>query len=606
RFICIKVDREERPDIDHVYMSAVQLMTGQGGWPLNCFTLPDKRPLYGGTYFPRHVWNDLLVKLSDFHINDPDKANQYADELTIGMRKADYLPVASTPESFSHEILSECIHIWKSRFDNLEGGPNRTPKFPLPNNYQFLLEYSACTGDKAVHDHVLLTLEKISNGGIYDQLGGGFARYSVDSIWKVPHFEKMLYDNAQLVSLYALAHRYRPDFRYHEVVKETIDFIERELMDASGACYSALDADSEGEEGKYYTWTDTELHEAGLPEFEKIDVDKLFRRYYCIGPKSHWEHGRHILVRDTDDYSIASEFSIDVDSLRSVLRACKQHLLNSRQQRIRPGLDNKVLLSWNAQMIKAWCDAFDTFGELRYLQSAIRCMKWLLEHLTLPEGRVFHSTVIGKKAQGPGFAEDYAFLIQGLISLYRSTFNEQWLHEAIRFTEYAESHHSDHDSGLFWFTSDLDDCLVTRSAERHDNVLPASNSVMAENLFQLSFLADRLYWKERSLRMLAQVVGELPRYGAGFSNWARLLLRLTRPFHEVVICGQSADQLRSQLDRHFLPLVILAGDPDGKSKLPICKERFINDKNLIYVCINNSCQLPVESADAAVAILDKS
>lgn len=603
RFVCIKVDREERPDVDHVYMAAVQLMTGQGGWPLNCFTLPDGRPLYGGTYFPRHVWNDLLVKLHDFHVQDPIKAKQYADELTAGLRKSDYLPVVKTPSAFSSDTLKESVDNWKKRFDNVEGGPDRAPKFPLPNNYQFLLEYALVTGERQTMDHVQLTLDKMSYGGIYDQIGGGFARYSVDSQWKVPHFEKMLYDNAQLVSLYAHAYRHFKSDRYREVVLETIGFVERELLDPSGACYSALDADSEGVEGKFYTWTAEELAMAGLPEADGTDILRIFNRYYCIGSKSHWEHGRHILLRDTDDDAIAVESGVSVDLLRKSMDDCKKHLLSIRSGRIRPGLDNKILLSWNALMVKAWCDAFDTFGIKRHLQQAVRCMDWILQNLTHPDGSVSHATVVGKPADGPGFLEDHALLCQALLSLYRSTFDEHWLQLAKKSIAYIDSHFSDHDTGLFWFTSDRDTQLISRTSERHDNVLPASNSVMAENLFLLSHLTGNPAWRSRAETMLAQVIGELPRYGAGFSNWARLLLRLTHPFKEVVICGTDALRFKEQLDRHFHPCSLLAGDLNGRADNPLCKDRFVPGTTRIHICSDNSCLKPVDTVEEALSQL---
>jgi uncharacterized protein YyaL (SSP411 family) len=291
-FVNIKVDREERPDIDQVYMTAVQLMTGRGGWPLNCIALPDGRPLYGGTYFPKAQWLKIIQDVAKLWDTDPEKALEYATELTRSVQQSDLIPALKKEATFNKGMLREIVEEWRPHMDNEEGGPNRSPKFPMPANYQFLLRQAHLSNDKKLMNHVHLTLRKMAWGGIYDQIGGGFARYSVDEIWKVPHFEKMLYDNAQLVSLYAEAFQASGNVLYKEVVEQTLAFIAREMTSAEGAFYSALDADSEGEEGKFYVWTEAELTELLGEEFAWV------KDYYNINAQGYWEHENFILLRN--------------------------------------------------------------------------------------------------------------------------------------------------------------------------------------------------------------------------------------------------------------------------------------------------------------------
>jgi len=324
-FVCIKVDREERPDIDQVYMMAVQLMTGQGGWPLNCFALPDGRPIYGGTYFPKKNWINILLNLVDLQKEQPDKMEDYANQLTQGLKLAELIKVNTNETDFKKELIINCYNNWKERFDNVDGGPNKAPKFPLPNNYQFFLRLSTDPsptlpeGERVdLLEHINLTLTKMAYGGIYDQIGGGFARYSVDHYWKVPHFEKMLYDNAQLVSLYCEAYAVTKNSLYKNVVYETLEFIERELTAPNGGFYSALDADSEGIEGKYYVWTKEELQNILKDDFN------LFADYYNINKLGLWEHDNYILLRNVDDHIIAEEHNISIEELQNKITSFKK------------------------------------------------------------------------------------------------------------------------------------------------------------------------------------------------------------------------------------------------------------------------------------------
>ncbi len=592
-FVCIKVDREERPDIDQVYMTAVQLMTGHGGWPLNCFALPDGRPLYGGTYFQKQRWMEILINLADLWKSEPEKCLQYAHELTEGVKHSEQLVLEDSDEPFQKETLGSSLEHWAMRFDNSEGGPNRAPKFPLPNNYQFLLRYAHLAKDESTLKHVLLTLDKMAYGGIYDQLGGGFARYSTDMLWKVPHFEKMLYDNGQLVSLYSEAFRRTKKTLYKDVVYETLAFIARELTAPGGAFYSALDADSEGEEGKYYVWTEEELKKLLGEDYA------WFAEYYNVNSIGHWEDGNYILLRrQGTTVPVAIKHGMSVDVFREKLGKVKAMLLSIRERRVRPGLDDKTLTSWNALMLKGYIDAYDTFGEPEFLHAALKNARFLRETQLRPDGGLWHSWKGGKSTIN-GFLEDYAFTIEAFLALYQSTFDEVWLETAKKLAEYVFLHFDDPSSGMFFFTSDEDPALIARKTELSDNVIPASNSAMAKNLFYLGHFFGNTAWAERSAKMLRQVKQQLIGYGAGYSNWMQLQLHYVFPFRETVIVGNAVDKTRAAFRNHYLPNQIFAGSA-GPSQLPLLQNRFVEGKTLVYVCENNTCGLPAETVEAAL------
>ena len=372
-FVCIKVDREERPDVDNIYMTAVQLMTGSGGWPLNCFTLPDGKPVFGGTYFQKNKWVEILESLSAGYKKDKAQYEEYADKLTEGVSQAEIITVAKDEIPFNREVLDSMIMNWKPHFDIVRGGNRRAPKFPLPNNYEFMTDYGMHYGDQEVLNHVDLTLTKMAWGGIYDQVGGGFARYSTDMDWKVPHFEKMLYDNGQLVSLYSKGYQRTKNPLYKEIVYQTIDWLEREMMTDKHSFYSALDADSEGEEGKFYVWSKDELKEVLGSDYDWV------KDYYNVGPKGMWE-GHFILLRDQADSAFAASQGWDRDQLRKKVDKVNEKLLEARSSRIRPGLDDKSLTSWNAIMMIGLLDAYAAFNDDRFLELAKKNANWIMEY----------------------------------------------------------------------------------------------------------------------------------------------------------------------------------------------------------------------------------
>ena len=590
-FICIKVDREERPDVDQIYMSAVQLMTGRGGWPINCITLPDGRPIYGGTYFPKQQWMNILLNIADVFANDKEKAIDYATRLTEGVRHAELVKVKEMQNDFSADTLHTCYINWKSRFDNIEGGPSGAPKFPLPNNYQFLLRYAFSFPDKKeeVLKHVDLTLTKMAFGGIYDQIGGGFSRYSVDHYWKVPHFEKMLYDNAQLVTLYSEAFQATKNPLYKQIVYETLAFIERELTSPRGGFYSALDADSEGVEGKYYVWQKEEL--------QQILNDKynLFADYFNVNDIGFWEHNNYILLRNESDETLAKKHNTSVEELQKTISEIKNELLELREKRIHPGLDNKILTSWNALMLKAYMDAYSVFEEQSFLDVAIKNVEFISTNTFINKNQLTH--LAGKNING--FLEDYSFLIEALIAFYETTFDESYLDKANDLMTYCINHFRDKDSGMFYFTSDEDKALLSRKMELSDNVIPASNSSIAKSLFRLGHHFENEEYILMSRKMLNNVLAEFENYGAGYSNWAMLHLYFTQPFYEVAIVGNSVDEKRKSFNKHYLPNVIFAGCK-SESSLPLLKNRSKEGETLIYVCVNKTCNNPVSEPEEAL------
>lgn len=595
RYVCIKVDREERPDVDQIYMNAVQLMTGRGGWPLNCIVLPDGRPIWGGTYFRRDKWIEQINQIADFYESQPTKALEYAEKLTQGIKQSELVVLNTEEALFDKSKLAAVYASWEARFDNVEGGPDRSPKFPIPNNYQFLLRYAHLSNNKAALDHVKLTLDKIAYGGIYDHLGGGITRYSTDKLWKVPHFEKMLYDNGQVISLYSEAYQKFKDPDYKKLIYGTLEFVERELMSKEGAFYSALDADSDGEEGKFYIWNKEELESLLGAEYE------LFADYYNVNRKGYWEHDNYILLRDEDDETIAKKHAISVDVLKAKMTVSEAILMKERNTRIRPGLDDKTLTSWNGLMLKGYVDAYLTFGEQHFLDVALNNANFILDKQLRKDGGLNHSYKEGRSTIN-GYLEDYAFVIDAFLKLYEATFDEKWLKEADALMAYSIEHFYDYESGMFFFTSDEDPALIARKMEVNDNVIPASNSAMANNLFVLSHHYDSVEYLEKSTQMLTNIIDQVDSYPAGYSNWLNLLINQVYPFYEVAVVGKGATDKSVDLHSVYIPNKMLCGTTKA-SKLPLLENRYSKGQTRIFVCENKVCKMPTEDSEKALELM---
>jgi uncharacterized protein YyaL (SSP411 family) len=594
-YVCIKVDREERPDIDHIYMQAVQLLTGNGGWPLHCIALPDGRPIWGGTYFQKTSWIKALDAVAKFYAENPEETLNYAAKLREVLGQNLQFPETSDATSEIPVRIPEILTKWRNSFDTINGGTKGAPKFMLPNNWMFLLQAGFQFQDEKLLKQVSLTLRKMAFGGIYDQIGGGFARYSTDENWKVPHFEKMLYDNAQLLQLYSQAFRLDPHPLYRQIVFETVEFLKRELLSPENGFYSALDADSEGEEGKFYTWNKSELKQILGSDFE------LFSDYFNLNSLGYWEHNQFILIRNEDDQSFAEKHGLPVSDLDFKVRNWKQILLKERTKRIRPNLDHKILTSWNALTISGLISCYKTFGQQDYLELAQLNARFLAQNLIGPDGRLVHSYQNGQ-AKINGFLEDYAFAIEAFLAIFEITGQTEWLRSAQKLTEIAFQEFFDIQKSVFYFTSGRQHDLITRTIEIHDNVIPSSNSVMAHNLYRLSFLLGRPDYLDIARKMLNAVLGQLTDYPQSFSNWLQLLLKLTGNPIEVAVIGENATDLIRQLQKHYLPNVIFCSGTT-ESDLPLLRNRYVAGKTLFYICQNNSCQLPVETVEEALSTI---
>jgi hypothetical protein len=592
-FICVKVDREERPDVDAIYMNAVQLIHGHGGWPLNCFTLPDGKPFYGGTYFQPEQWKGLLENIAKLFALQRNDIEKQAQQVTDGLKDDLMLKPQNKEESINSNTILQAYQKLEKQLDTINGGFKGAPKFPLPNSLSFLLRYYHHSENADLESYLKQSFDKMAAGGIYDHIGGGFSRYSVDEKWHVPHFEKMLYDNAQLISLYGEAFILFKDDNYLCIAEETAQFVLRELTSPEGLFYSALDADSEGEEGKFYVWTKN--------DFSEIlgDNAKLIGDYFGIDKEAWWEGEKNVLVKTASGEGFANDNHLGLVEFEDKLKKSKTILLNERDKRTRPGLDDKSLTSWNAMMIKAYIDLYNASGKNTYLDTAITATEFILANLSNKKGGLYHSYKKGN-AKIDAFLEDYAFLIEALIELYQATFNEKWLTKAEELLTYTFSNFFDEADGFFWFTNKRSHDLVARKKEIHDSVMPSSNSSLANSLFKLGLFLDKQNYIDISKNMLLALSDQFTKHPSSFTNWLNLALLSTDPFVEVAFTGPNIELLRKEFVQHYIPSKIIAGS-NTKSELPLLQHRYIKGKDMIYVCSDKTCKHPVESVGEAIA-----
>lgn len=594
-FVNIKVDREERPDLDNLYMSAVQTMTGSGGWPLNVFLTPDGKPFYGGTYFPVNPaynlpsWQQVVREVAHAFESRREEIELQAKNLTEDIKQSDSFRIKSSDVDrvLSAKQFSEIFDKVLQLADRQEGGFGKAPKFPQTFTIQFLLRHYSYSGDKNALQQATLSLDKMIYGGIYDQIGGGIARYSTDREWLVPHFEKMLYDNALLIIALSEAYQITKKPLYEDAVQQTMDFVERELTHADGGFYASLNADSEGEEGKYYVWDKEEV------ESVLQDDAALFCKFYDITKEGNWER-KNILrvVQPLEDF--AEQYGLEIDNLKETLKDCGARLLKYREKRVHPSLDDKILLSWNALMNKACCIAFAAFGEERYRQLAQKNMVFLLERFENKAlGDWFHSYK-GGETRHPAFLDDFAFLIQALIHLQEITGDQHYLLEAKRITELVLNHFGDKESRLFFYNHQHQTDVLLRTREIYDGPTPSGNSIMAWNLHYLSVVFDKADWKEIAEGMAIPLTGLIVKYPTSFGSWISVYYDIFSTFYEIAVVGERYRDMISDILSYFLPNRIVQSAADDQSGFPLLTNRYVKNKTYIYLCRHYSCLQPVE------------
>ncbi len=595
-FISIKVDREQRPDIDEIYMSFTTAMTGSGGWPMSVFLTPDLKPFYAGTYFPpddrygRPGFGKILTQLGEAYGTRKAELLETANDIfgkLVEQIKAD---VKQT--GLERSALKSAAEQLYANFDAVNGGFGSQPKFPHPTELSLFLRHYRRSGEKRYLEAAELMLKNMARGGIYDQIGGGFHRYSTDSRWLVPHFEKMLYDNALLVPVYAEAYQITKNEFYLKVIRETLDFILREMTDTTGIFYSALDADSEGEEGKFYVWSYDEIKNV------LGDQAKTFLAYYNVTPEGNFE-GKNILHVSSGSDRVKKESNLK--NFDKFLEESKKKMLLARSQRIRPLTDDKILTSWNGLAISAFSRGFQVTGEKRFLVAAVNCAVFTRQVLNR-DGKLTHSYREWKHSTGE-FLEDYSFLIRGLIDLYESdviTNNEEWLHFAQDLTDNAIKLFASED-GKFYLRPPGETDLIFRPKEERDSAIPAAGSLMIGNLLKLNRITDNkayLLTAEKGLHALSGIIAQYP---AGMSSVIAALDYYFEDKIEIVLTGQG-DQLNRMLNavyNRYLPNRVIAFDKNGISALPLFEGRQSKSGEVrAFVCLNSVCQLPVTTVEA--------
>ena len=605
-FVNIKIDREERPDLDHIYMDAVQAMTGSGGWPLNVFLTPECKPFYGGTYFPpqqafnRPSWTDVLYGVARAYQETPQDVQAQAETLTAHVQQSGWgqeNAAGADAGSFTPEQLDQIYQNLMKTADLAEGGFGRAPKFPQTFSIQFLLRYYQMTGQEEALQQACLSLDKMICGGIYDQIGGGFARYATDRNWLVPHFEKMLYDNALLVSTLSEAYQLTHNPLYRETIGETVGFIQREMLSPEGGFYSALDADSEGEEGKYYVWDKAEIEEILGTEAD------LFCRFYDVTGAGNWE-GKNILHRPLAYDSFARENGMQAELLRSRLRAAASALLLKRRQRVPPLLDDKILLGWNALMTTALCKAYAATGQDEYKALAVRNIDFLLKKFAGEGEELFHTYKAGH-AKYPAFLDDIACLIQALTGLQEITGDAKYLLKANSLTESCVINFGEEKTGMFYFTHRNQQDVIMRKKEVYDGAVPSGNSVMAANLLYLSIVFDKSEWKQRVADMLKAMQEATIKYPTSFGNWSMVTHLFAAGMNEIVLAGENPDIFWKKILHIFMPnkvLQIAVPGFDGRS-FPLLKGKDGVKDPVIFLCRDYACHNPVNNFESFIRLL---
>ncbi len=602
-FINIKIDREERPDLDHIYMDALQAMAGQGGWPLNIFLTPDKKPFFGGTYFPpkkmynRMSWNEVLIAVENAYKTKKNEIVEQAEKLTQHLqnlsqhvstsRKGSEILSPKNQEAIAEKIMETA--------DEVYGGFGNAPKFPQTSAITYLLRQFLWRKNESHLQQALLSLDKMMQGGIYDQIGGGFARYSTDEKWLAPHFEKMLYDNALLLMAYTEAYQLTKDKKYAAIMLQTIQFLEREMMQEAGGFYSALDADSDGVEGKFYTW--------GKREIENIlgKDAALFCQIYDVQENGNWEH-TNILWLPVSLKEMADNLKMTPEALHEKLNFCSEKLLRERSKRIRPATDTKILSGWNALLISALCKESMALNDEAMQQRAISTMLFLEKNCMAENGNWLHAA--SAKPRQAAFLDDLSYIIGAYILLQEMTGETAWLDKARSLTDFVIANFSDAGNDFFYFTPSGQSDILYRKIELYDGATPSGNAIMAQNLLYLSKVFDLKDWEERSVNMLEVIGNNILLHPLSFGNWALQVQSMIAGIPEIVITGANVAEVKAEIVQHFIPSRILQSALSPNEDFPMLKEKIFDKRNaMIYLCRNYSCEKPVKSAEQLFLLL---
>jgi uncharacterized protein YyaL (SSP411 family) len=608
-FVCIKVDREERPDLDHFFMDALQAISGQGGWPLNMFLTPDGKPFYGGTYFPpqsipqRISWKELLVQLHDSFLKRRAEIETQANHLLEHLQKANLVPINHTfsldstaSEMFSSLHTEKIFHQLMASADKVDGGFGHAPKFPQTFSIQCLLRQHQFFNNNDALEHAILSLKKMMQGGIYDHAGGGFCRYSTDGQWKVPHFEKMAYDNALLLMALTEAFQLTHDNEIRQTVEETVEFLKREMLDPNGGFYAALDADSEGVEGKFYVWNKDEF-DATVGAHADILGD-----YFSVNSSGNWEHV-NILFTNISVADWSKKHQLSIEEAHAMILNAKQQLLKARSHRIRPGLDDKIILGWNALLSSALLQAAKVFQQSDWKDLAEKNISFLHGSLYDQHDRHWKHTFKNNVARFPAFLDDLAYLIQALILLHESTGSLKDLQLAFDITQYVIDHFSDEQGVYFYFSPNHHQEVLVRKVDLYDGAVPSGNSIMAWNLVRLGIIFDQSTWKRRALSMIKGVESLIIKYPTSFGKWGTVLLELNQGIGELAVVGKDALSASRDIFLPFLPNKIVVIGQETNDQIPLLINRPILEQTQFYVCRDYSCQAPVDTAADAIKLL---
>ncbi len=593
-FVCIKVDREERPDLDQIYIEASQLLNGNAGWPLNVFALPDGRPFWVGMYFNKTNWMRVVQQLHLAYTEKNEVIIEQAEALTKGVAQGNMINLdVDAPVQFSPQGYNNLFVAWKNNIDFEKGGFQGSQKFPMVAGWEYILQHYYLTKNAKALAALEKTLEAMAFGGIYDQIGGGFSRYTVDEDWFAPHFEKMLYDNAQLVSLYVHAYQLTKNELYAQVIRETLAFVEREMTADNGGFYASLNADSEGEEGKYYVWTASEIDQVLTAKEATV-----FKAYYQITTTGNWERSTNILHCQQTVENFAQEKNLSFHTVEELLKAGKEKLLAERQKRVRPSTDDKILVAWNALMQKAYIEAYQALGDTHYLDIALRNAEFIEREMVNKAGGLFRNYKDGQVSV-EAFLDDYAFLADAYCTMYKATFDKLWLNKALLLVDTAKAHFQDENTGLFFYASDKATDLITRKINFVDNEMPSGNAVLAGVCYQLGYYFDREDYRKLSREMITKVQPLFVKGTVYFGRWMTLLGTMSHKPYEIAILGPKAKLLAKELQTNYLPTgIVMGGDSED---LPLLEDKLFSDQTLIYVCQNETCQAPVETVAEALA-----